>query len=293
MVEKQTSSFSLSSALIGGLIGIAIGYFIIPLLTPSSDCQAPPGLEQVATTDGAVRIRWQAAKNDVIGYLVWARDSTKLADDSVASSITVVGTEAVIPGLLPNKTYKISVFSICRNSKGEFNFSKTPREIWTRTGYIVVEDIVHINDDGARSGCPFNTCDSLVMQNDSCFNWGTGDWNYQIEVFERTTSGVSTTPILRTYLQKISGNNTLIVRSFTGAPCDGAAPTIGGLPSTANCASGSCASANTQLCGQLALPGGNVCYGIKVDFADCCITGLPKSRYSIKVSRCRFASVDQ
>jgi hypothetical protein len=292
MIEKQNSSFSISTALISGLIGIVIGYFVLPLLLPSRECQAPPGLVQVPTNDGSIKVRWSDAKNDVVGYLVWAQDSLRLNADSVTSSITVIGTEATIPGLEPNKTYRISVFSICRKSDGTFSFSQKPTEMWAKTGYIVVEDLAHLDGLGAKNQCPFGTCDSLIMQNDSCFSWGNGAWNYQIEVFEKDANGNAGAQVLRTYLRKDAGNNTLKIGYAKDAVCNGAAQTLGDLPTPDKCTGGGCPANGNQLCGRLQTAAGPVCYGIKIDFTGCCINGLPKGKYIIRVKRCRETSID-
>lgn len=286
----MTTKQSFTTILLPAIVGAGIGFGAATLLYQSDTCKAPVGVEQVETNDGSIRVRWQAEKN-ARGYLVWARDSSALESDSVASSITVTGNEAVIPGLIPNHGYLIEVFSICPGKDNKFLFSKAPFDLGARTGWIVIEDMADLK----RPNCPFNTCDTVVNTNaDTCFNWGGGDEYFSIEVFRIGAHGTETSPALRTYLEKSVGNNTLTIRNYKETPCSGADERIGDLPTKSKCAAtDGCGSTLYDICGTLSDANGNrVCYGIKIDFANCCIVGLDKNRFRVVVKKCHFVPDD-
>jgi len=285
----MTTKQSFTTILLPAIIGAAIGFGAATILNQSDTCKAPVGVVQVPTNDGSIRVRWQA-QNDAQAYLVWARDSSLLETDSVTSTITVTGNEAIIPGLIPNHGYLIEVFSICSGKDNKFYFSKSPFDLGAQSGWIVIEDVVELK----RPECPFNTCDTVINNSDTCFNWGPGDEYYSIEVFRNTANGTESTPAMRTYFEKSGGNNTLTIRTYKNTPCSGADEAIGDLPTKGACsATDGCGSTQYQICGSLTDAGGaRVCYGLKIDFANCCIVGLDKNRFRVVVKKCHFKPDD-
>jgi hypothetical protein len=268
----------LPSFLPSALIGAAIGFVAGMLVQASLTCPAPPNATQVKTNDGSVRIHWDASPK-AQAYLVWARDSTVLNTDSVTSSITVTGNETVLHGLQPNHGYLVEVFGICKDGTNKFSFSKIPVDIGVRTGWIVVEDIVEF---GAPK-CPYDVCDTLVTKTDTCFNWGPGEEFYSFDIRKRGVNGAPDVLVSHFYMQKTEAKNTLKVQVFGNSPCG--IPTLN-PPSTKNCGKGQPAF---RLCGTASAPNvPPVDYSVQVDFANCCINGLPESQYLITISKCHY-----
>jgi hypothetical protein len=222
-------------------------------------------------------VHW-TSNNKAQAYLVWARDSSLLNTDSVTSSVTVTGTDAVLPGLKPNHGYLVEVFGICKDGTNKFSFSKVPADIGTTTGWIVVEDVVQFT----APNCPYDVCDTLVTKTDTCFNWGPGNENYAFDIRKRGTNGNPDTLVAHFYMAKTVANNTLKVQVFANSPCG--APTLN-PPSTKNCKP----AKPFKLCGTASAP--NVApadYGVQIDFANCCVSGLPTSKYQITVTKCHY-----
>ena len=274
MTVKQFFSFGLPFLILGGA---ACALITKRIISQSDTCDAPTNPQILDTSDGSASVGWTGDASGY-AYLVWARDSSRL--DSVVSSLVTMDTKASLPGLLPNHGYAIDIFGMCRDGQN-FSISKNPITIGTRTGWIVNEDVYHFPP---IPDCPFDECDTLVTDTDTCFNCMPVLVHYSIEVYD--SNGLNL--LSRYYMKKDARNDTLFTQVYNGAPCEASLPMQGTAP-----LKNSCNPVNpVRYCGTVTLPGPNppVSYFIETGFTGCCIS-LPKSRFKIIVRRCRYAGV--